>query len=280
MSIVNNTINLDMITKKTFDRGYNVHVDFAIRLSRTKQYQRVFAHTMDTCGVVSTIKRNIFKAWFQSMWDRSNFVHSCPVTKGHYFLHNWKVDPQLVPQYLSAGDYRITCHFFYGKLKSKQEEFERHVEFLATNYTFNTKYFKNFTVSIANKTLNMDMELARPIQRGFKAHVDYQLRVANAKNFQTIFSHHFDVCAIVSNVKDGLLKSWFKSMLEYSNFMHNCPVEVGYYYLHNWKLGSTMTHQFLYPGEYRGQLYLFYGKYKTKTEDRVITLIIDSILYN
>lgn len=123
MSIVNNTINLDMITKKTFDRGYNVHVDFAIRLSRTKQYQRVFAHTMDTCGVVSTIKRNIFKAWFQSMWDRSNFVHSCPVTKGHYFLHNWKVDPQLVPQYLSAGDYRITCHFFYGKLKSKQEEF-------------------------------------------------------------------------------------------------------------------------------------------------------------
>lgn len=157
---------------------------------------------------------------------------------------------------------------------------ERHVEFLATNYTFNTKYFKNFTVSIANKTLNMDMELARPIQRGFKAHVDYQLRVANAKNFQTIFSHHFDVCAIVSNVKDGLLKSWFKSMLEYSNFMHNCPVEVGYYYLHNWKLGSTMTHQFLYPGEYRGQLYLFYGKYKTKTEDRVITLIIDSILYN
>ncbi|XP_043071277.1 uncharacterized protein LOC122322571 [Drosophila grimshawi] len=157
---------------------------------------------------------------------------------------------------------------------------ERYVEFKNASSTFNPKYFKNFTIYVINQTLNLDMDVKLPIQRGFKVHVDYQLRVANAKNFQTLFSHNIDLCATVSNVKEGLLKSWFKSMTKHGNFMHNCPVEVGHYYLHNWKMGTTMTHQFLYPGEYRGRADFFYGKYKTKTEERTLSFILEAVLHS
>ncbi|XP_034475901.1 uncharacterized protein LOC117782913 [Drosophila innubila] len=165
-------------------------------------------------------------------------------------------------------------------LKVDPSHGERRVEFVNTNYTFSPIYFKNFSVSIVNKTVDMDMELLKPITRGFKVHIDYQLRMANAKSYQSIFSRHVDVCAMVGTVKDGLLKSWFKSMTKYSNFMHNCPVEVGHYYMHNWKMGSSMTHQFLHPGEYRSRVNFFYGKYQTKTEDRVLSIIMESVIHN
>ncbi|XP_051860144.1 uncharacterized protein LOC117569367 [Drosophila albomicans] len=159
-------------------------------------------------------------------------------------------------------------------------EGERRVDFVGTNYTFNPAYFTSFSITIVNKSISMDMVLLKPILRGFKVHIDYQLRMANAKSYQSIFSRHVDVCAMVSTVKDGLLKSWFKSMASHGNFMANCPVEVGHYYLHNWRMGSSMMHQFLYPGEYRSRVNFFYGKYKTKTEDRVLSIVMESLISN
>ncbi|XP_034122880.1 uncharacterized protein LOC117580434 [Drosophila guanche] len=157
---------------------------------------------------------------------------------------------------------------------------ERSVEFLASNCTYNEKYFRNFSLTISKNMMNMEMDLSRPIVRGFKVHFDIQLRLANAKNFQSVFSQVNDVCAATSTVKNSLFKSWFKDMTKHGNFMYNCPVQVGHYYMHNWRMGSTMTHRFLIPGEYRGKVEFFYGKYKTKTYEETLTLIIDTILSN
>lgn len=123
MSIVNNSLSLDMTTKKLFTRGFKVHVDFSISLGSTRNYQSVFTHVMDTCGVVSAVKSNIFKAWFKTMLQHGNFMYNCPVPAGHYFLRDWKLDGSLVPQYLYTGNYRVTGHFFYGKFKTSQEDF-------------------------------------------------------------------------------------------------------------------------------------------------------------
>ncbi|XP_023168130.1 uncharacterized protein LOC111597563 [Drosophila hydei] len=123
MSIINNTVNLDMIIRKPLTRGFKSHIDFSISLGKSKHYQSVFAHIIDVCGVVTAIKSNIFKSWFQSMLENGNFMYNCPVPEGHYFLRNWKLDSSLVPQYLYAGDYRISCHLFFGKLKTKHEDF-------------------------------------------------------------------------------------------------------------------------------------------------------------
>lgn len=123
MSIINNSLNLDMITRRPLSRGFKVHVDFSVSLGKTKNYQSVFNHIMDTCGVVAAVKNNIFKTWFNSMLKHGNFMSNCPVHVGHYFLHDWKVDSSMFPRYLYAGDYRITGHFFYGKYKTNQEDF-------------------------------------------------------------------------------------------------------------------------------------------------------------
>lgn len=154
------------------------------------------------------------------------------------------------------------------------------MDFVSSNCTYSPKQFKNFTVSITGKTLSIDMDLARPITRGFKAFLDYKIRMPNAKSYQTIFTRLVDVCATVSSVKDGIIKSWFKSMAEYGNFMKNCPVEVGNYYLRNWKMGSSVAHHFLHPGDYRSTVEFFYGKHRTKTEDRVLTITYNTRLHD
>ncbi|XP_017019339.1 uncharacterized protein [Drosophila kikkawai] len=157
---------------------------------------------------------------------------------------------------------------------------ERSVQFLTGNCTFNPKYFTNFTLTIVDNMMNMDMHLNRPIQRGFKANLDIQLRLANAKNFQSVFNQKNDVCAMIASMKNSLFNIWFKDMTKNSNFMYNCPVEVGHYYMHSWRMRSSLTHKFLIPGEYRGLINFFYGKYKTKSYEEALSLSIDSILSN
>lgn len=123
MSIINNTLNLDMMIRKPLTHGLKMRVDFSISLGKSKHYQSVFANIVDVCGVVSAIHNNIFKTWFQSMLEHGNFMYNCPVTEGHYFLRNWRMEAHMVPQYLYAGDYRVNCHMFFGKLKTKHEDF-------------------------------------------------------------------------------------------------------------------------------------------------------------
>lgn len=114
---------MDMINAKAIHRGLKVLIDVQISLDMGKSYQRLFAHILDTCAVVSSVKTNLFKSWFDSMLKHGNFMYNCPVPEGHYFLRDWKLDSHLIPHYMLPGDYLVTAHFFYGKLKSKQEDF-------------------------------------------------------------------------------------------------------------------------------------------------------------
>lgn len=50
-------------------------------------------------------------------------MQNCPVFAGHYYLRGWKLDTNLIPSYLYAGDYRIKGYGYYGKHRSKNEEF-------------------------------------------------------------------------------------------------------------------------------------------------------------
>ncbi|KAH8270564.1 hypothetical protein KR018_011598, partial [Drosophila ironensis] len=152
--------------------------------------------------------------------------------------------------------------------------------FVSGNCTFNGKFFKNFSLTIVDNLMNMEMHLNRPIQRGFKSHMDIQLRLANAKRFQSVFNQISDVCAVTSSMKNTLFKSWFKDMSRHSNFMYNCPVQVGHYYMHNWQMGSSMTHKFLIPGAYRGKVTFFYGKYGAQSYEETLKLTIDANLSN
>ncbi|KAH8335090.1 hypothetical protein KR074_006353, partial [Drosophila pseudoananassae] len=123
LDIINNTLYMDMVTTRTIHRGFKVLLDFQMRFEKGTSYQRLFAHILDPCAVVSSVRTNIFKSWFDSMLRNGNFMYNCPVPKGHYFLQGWKMDSTQVPHYMLPGNYCVSAHFFYGKLKTKQEDF-------------------------------------------------------------------------------------------------------------------------------------------------------------
>ncbi|KAH8380602.1 hypothetical protein KR009_011614 [Drosophila setifemur] len=131
LDITNNTLFMDMVTAKTITRGLKVLLDVQISLDTGKSYQRLFAHILDTCGIVSSVKSNLFKSWFESMLKQRNFMQNCPVPPGHYFLHDWKMDSPLIPIYMMPGNYCVSGHFFYGKHKSKQEDFMLDIDVFA-----------------------------------------------------------------------------------------------------------------------------------------------------
>ena len=50
-------------------------------------------------------------------------MQNCPITEGHYYLNSWRIEAQLMPIYLHPGDYLIKGYGFFGKYRSKREEF-------------------------------------------------------------------------------------------------------------------------------------------------------------
>ncbi|XP_030385962.1 uncharacterized protein LOC115632845 [Scaptodrosophila lebanonensis] len=185
-----------------------------------------------------------------------NFLMSCPVKPGRYYLHNWKLGNMDRIAFRVAGSYRSSVSFLTGES------------------TYNKKFFDNFTLSIVNNTLCLDLDIIKPLSRGFRAHIEFQLSLGRSKKYQRVFAHVLDVCEVVTTIKNNIFKSWFQSMLQHGNFMYNCPVAKGHYFLHNWRLESRLVPTYLYAGDYRVKAHFFYGKHRSKLEDFIVDLIV------
>ena len=132
-----------------------------------------------------------------------------------------------------------------------------------------------------NGSVSCEFDLIRPIVNDFRASIEFQIRLQNSKKYQTLFGYNFDVCSMVIAFKDTMFKRLFKSLLKYSNFMQNCPVHEGHYYLHNYHLESGLIPTYLYPGDYRfrGRGYLVRTlKNRTKLEDFVIAVTTEAVI--
>ncbi|EDW40068.1 GL18090 [Drosophila persimilis] len=158
-------------------------------------------------------------------------------------------------------------------------EADRNIRFIAGESRFNREYFDNFSFSIRNDQIFLEMNLRRPLPKGWRARLDFQLRVGNSKSFQSLFSTSVDVCHIVNAAKVNLFKKWYKNMLKYGNFLRQCPLKTGHYYLRGWQFGEGLVPPFITSGSYRLQTYNFYGKYKGKDEDFIMSCTADAIIH-
>lgn len=122
------------------------------------------------------------------------------------------------------------------------------------------------------------MMILKALPTGFKANVEFQFRLSNAKRHQTLLTYRLDVCNMDVSFKETIFKKWFQSLLEYGNFMPHCPVSPDHYYLNGWKMEPSLVPLYLYPGDYRFTVYGFMGRYKTKTEDFIIELQADAVI--
>ncbi|XP_037948007.1 uncharacterized protein LOC119679617 [Teleopsis dalmanni] len=146
----------------------------------------------------------------------------------------------------------------------------RFVEFHSAGASFNPDYFSNFTLHTTNNTMNVDMYIIQPLKSGFRAYFEFQLRMSNTRKYQQLFSYHIDVCTMVASLKVSLLKKWYNSLKRYGNFLSNCPVTEGHYYLKGWNWDPKLLPSFLHTGEYRIRGYGYYGIYKSKNEVMVV----------
>ncbi|KRF97711.1 uncharacterized protein Dwil_GK27254 [Drosophila willistoni] len=119
----NHNLYVDSYNIRTLRPGFQTHMEFAARPSNASRYHTVFKFTINFCNALSATTLNIFKRWYLSMMKMGNFMLECPVKPMHYYIHGWSVDKVDKPSILPPGFYRVTIHFFYGKLNSKTEDF-------------------------------------------------------------------------------------------------------------------------------------------------------------
>ncbi|XP_046807375.1 uncharacterized protein LOC111687196 [Lucilia cuprina] len=150
-----------------------------------------------------------------------------------------------------------------------------HKYYFPSKCRWSPDYFSNSTVYLQNNTVYADLNIIKIIQNGFKGHIEFQIRLEGSKIYQTLFDYTIDICSMVISFKDTLFKKWFRSFLKYGNFMQNCPVYSGRYYLNGWKLDSDLIPSYLYAGDYRVKGYGFYGKLESKHEDFVVAMDLE-----
>ncbi|XP_016971212.1 uncharacterized protein LOC108038861 [Drosophila rhopaloa] len=144
----------------------------------------------------------------------------------------------------------------------------------------NPKFFSTLNVTAVNSTITADIELLQALKAGFRGHVDVQLRLSNAKNFQSLVQSDTDYCELLSTLKDSLFRRWVKSVTKNSNFMENCPVPAGHYYLKAWHVDMGLVPSYLLSGDYRLRAFVYYGKYRTKKQLFLVQCIVEASMHN
>lgn len=118
------------------------------------------------------------------------------------------------------------------------------------------------------------------LKTGFRGHIDVQLRLSNAKKFQSLVQTDTDYCDLLSTLKDSLFRRWIKSVAKHSNFMENCPVPASHYVLKNWHIDMGLVPSYLLSGDYRLKALVYYGKYRTKRQLVLVDCIVEATMHN
>ncbi|XP_039487368.1 uncharacterized protein LOC120449122 [Drosophila santomea] len=144
----------------------------------------------------------------------------------------------------------------------------------------NSKFFDTLNVTSVNGTIYADVHLLQTLKAGFRAHVDVQLRLSNARNFQSLVQADTDYCELLSTLKDSLFRRWIKSVSKNSNFMENCPVPAGHYYLKGWHVDMGLVPSYLLSGDYLLSALVYYGKYRTKKQMFLVRCMVEATMHN
>lgn len=143
---------------------------------------------------------------------------------------------------------------------------------------YNRDYFDNFTFNIVKGKVFVEMNLKKPLLKGWQARLDFQIRAANSKSFQSIFSTTVDVCNIVNVYKNNLFKKWYNNLVKYGNFLRQCPLSTGRYYIRDWQFDNGLVPPFLTSGSYRMETYNFYGRFKSADEVFIMRFAADATI--
>ncbi|EDV52771.2 uncharacterized protein LOC6544203 [Drosophila erecta] len=144
----------------------------------------------------------------------------------------------------------------------------------------NPKFFTTLNVTSVNSTFYADVYMPQDLKAGFRGHVDVQLRLSNAKKFQSLVQADNDYCELLSTFKDSLFRRWIKSVFKNSNLMENCPVPAGHYFVNGWHVDMGLVPSYLLSGDYLVNALFYYGKYRTKKQTFLLRCTVGATMHN
>ncbi|KAH8419596.1 hypothetical protein KR222_008126, partial [Zaprionus bogoriensis] len=121
LRLPNELVKMDIKLAKVLSFGLMGHLAIEFRSSKAKQYQHLIHHDLDYCALLRDTQNTLRRRWLQSMLKNGNFSTSCPIQPGDYYLHGWRLHGNLIPSFLSFGEYRIEGSFYFGKYRKNVE---------------------------------------------------------------------------------------------------------------------------------------------------------------
>ena len=88
------------------------------------------------------------------------------------------------------------------------------MRFVAFSVQANDSFIRNCTTWVEHYAINMDFITLQPLTYKFMTSLDVQIRIADAKNYQSLFVYTIEVCKLLNQVfRENLLRTWFKNLL-------------------------------------------------------------------
>uniref|UniRef100_A0A6P4E7K2 Uncharacterized protein LOC108038862 n=1 Tax=Drosophila rhopaloa TaxID=1041015 RepID=A0A6P4E7K2_DRORH len=103
----NSRLNMDFFLIRDLVPGVKMDMEFLIAMKNSNKYQKIFQYTLDMCNMLAQRRNNIFKRWFATFFEASNFNRYCPVKPNSYYLKNYNYNNLYIPKFLYAGKYRV-----------------------------------------------------------------------------------------------------------------------------------------------------------------------------
>ncbi|XP_017122854.1 uncharacterized protein LOC108143124 [Drosophila elegans] len=122
MSIIENRISCEMKTKIKIPAGITFHISLERGLSLNGTYNTFFKYDIDFCRLISTSRNNLFRRWILSLAKHGQIPNRCPWPVGQYYVRDWLLSNDLIPQFVVSGHYKSKVMSYLGSFGSESFE--------------------------------------------------------------------------------------------------------------------------------------------------------------
>ncbi|KAH8261327.1 hypothetical protein KR044_007176, partial [Drosophila immigrans] len=141
--------------------------------------------------------------------------------------------------------------------------------------TNNPAYVRNFSLTLKNSEMNIELDIIKPLVSGIIVHLDFQTRKDNSKTYQRLYQYSFDLCSMMGNHKNNMFKRWFLSFFAFGNFKAYCPITPDHYYLRKYDVNNLVIPTFLFTGTYRVAFNILQQKKPAKVKELILSCNVD-----
>ncbi|KAH8364386.1 hypothetical protein KR084_006504, partial [Drosophila pseudotakahashii] len=119
ISCVENRISCELQTKVKIPAGVKFHIDLERGLSSSGAFNTFIKYDIDYCRLIGSNRNNLFKRWVLSLDKHGQLPSRCPWPVGQYYVRDWQLSADLIPQFVVPGHYKSKVMSYLGSIGTK-----------------------------------------------------------------------------------------------------------------------------------------------------------------